>query len=416
MSESTYPTSGTDAGKNAAAASQHPVWALLTHYKAVWAAAWADRQRLDGPARQPDEVAFLPAALSLQETPPHPLPRRLAWLLMALFALSLLWACIGQVDIVAVAPGRIVVSDRTKVIQPLEVSVVREVLVKDGDVVKAGQVLVALDPTMVRADQANVREQYQAALSEELRSAALLQALKLQSAPRLDTAPQSTVDTDSLIQAQLVAEWQDILAKQAKFEAEISRRQSEIATVKETINKLEATLPLSQRREADYQALVGQGFISEHATQDRSRDRIEQERDLATQRARMQEAKAVLRESTQSLQAFVAETRRGLHERHFVASTKRAQLQAETDKMTQREKLTQLISPVDGVVQQLSVHSVGAVVTSAQPLMVIVPTSDDVTAVVNVANLDIGFVNPGQEPRSSWKRLLIQNTARSKPE
>lgn len=167
--------------------------------------------------------------------------------------------------------------------------------------------------------------------------------------------------------------------------------------MKETINKLEATLPLSQRREADYQALVSQGFISGHATQDRSRERIELERDLATQRARMLEAQAVLRESAQSLEAYWAETRRGLHERHFVASTKRAQLQAETDKMTQREKLTQLTSPVDGVVQQLSVHSVGAVVTSAQPLMVIVPASDEVTAMVNVANLDIGFVNAGQE-------------------
>lgn len=376
---------------------EHPLRVLGARYLAVWRAAWAHRHQIDGPKRLGHEVAFLPSALSLQETPPHPLPRQLAWLLMVLFVIALFWACLGQVDIVAVAPGRIVVSDRTKVIQPLEASVVREVLVKDGDVVKAGQVLVALDATMVQADQVNVREQYQAALSEELRSAALLQALKQQNAPMLGAAQQSVVGPDSLIHAQLNAEWQDIRAKQAKLEAEISRRQTEIATVKETINKLEATLPLSQRREADYQSLVSQGFISGHATQDRSRERIEQERDLATQRARMQEAQAVLRESVQSFQAFLAETRRGLHERHFVASTKRAQLQAETDKMTQREKLTQLTSPVDGVVQQLSVHSVGAVVTSAQPLMVIVPASEEVTAMVNVANLDIGFVNAGQE-------------------
>lgn len=386
-----------DSDKTKGTGQVHPFRALWAHYKAVMAAAWTDRQRLDGPSRLSDEVAFLPAALSLQETPPHPLPRRLAWLLMALFSLALLWTCFGQVDIVAVAPGRIVVSDRTKVIQPLEASVVRQVLVKDGDVVKAGQVLVNLDSTMVHADQASVREQYQAALSEELRSAALLLALKQQTPPILVAAQQIAMGADSLIQAQLSAEWQDIRAKQAKLEAEISRRQSEIATVKESINKLEATLPLSQRREADYQALVSQGFISGHATQDRSRERIEQERDLATQKARMQEAQAVLRESVQSFQAFLAETRRSLHERNFVASTKRAQLQAETDKMMQREKLTQLTSPVDGVVQQLNVHSVGAVVTSAQPLMVIVPSSEEVTAMVNVANLDIGFVNVGQE-------------------
>ena len=66
---------------------------------------------------------------------------------MALFVAALLWAVLGQVDIVAVAPGRIVVSERTKVVQPLERSVVKAVLVKDGDHVSAGQPLVELDPT-----------------------------------------------------------------------------------------------------------------------------------------------------------------------------------------------------------------------------------------------------------------------------
>jgi hemolysin D len=383
--------------KMPAQTGQYPGMALLARYSAVWRAAWSQRLRIDGAPRMADEVAFLPAALSLQETPPHPLPRYLAWLLMALFVVALAWSFWGHVDIVAVAPGRIVVSDRTKVIQPLEASVVRRVMVKDGDLVQAGQVLVELDATVVQADKASLREQYLSAWSEEVRSAALMYAMKSNSAPALDRTHQDALNDAPLLQAQLDAEWQDIRAKQAKLSAEIARRQSEIATVKETVNKLEATLPLSQRRESDYQALVSQGFISGHATQDRSRERLEQERDLATQKARLQETHASLLESTQSLSAYLAETRRNLQERHVVASTKRAQLQAEGVKLTQRERLTQLTSPVNGVVQQLSVHSVGGVVTSAQPLMVIVPTSDEVTAVVNVANLDIGFVHAGQE-------------------
>jgi hemolysin D len=151
----------------------HPLLALWAHYRAVWGAAWSERKRLDGPQRSADEVAFLPATLSLQETPPHPLPRRLAWLLMALFLIALLWTFFGKVDIVAVAVGRIVVSDRTKVIQPLEASVVRKVLVQDGDHVQAGQVLVELDSTVANADSSSVREQYLATLSDELRASAL---------------------------------------------------------------------------------------------------------------------------------------------------------------------------------------------------------------------------------------------------
>ncbi len=83
------------------------------------------RDELAGPKRLADEAAFLPAALSLQETPVHPAPRRLAIAICALFAIALVWSIVGQIDIVAVAPGRIVVSERTKVIQPLEVSVVK---------------------------------------------------------------------------------------------------------------------------------------------------------------------------------------------------------------------------------------------------------------------------------------------------
>jgi hemolysin D len=369
-----------------------PPWLQLwRRYRAAWSAAWSDRKRLDGPPRTADELAFLPAALSLQETPPHPLPRCLAWVLMAWFVIALAWACVGRVDIVAVAPGRIVVSERTKLIQPLEASVVRQVLVRDGDHVQAGQVLVELDPTMAEADRSSVREQYLAARSDELRASALLRALD-----GAEPAPQEAGPSPVLMREQLLAEWQDIVSRRRRLQAEIARKQAELGTALALVAKLEATLPLSRQRETDYQTLVSQGFISGHATQDRMRERIELERDLATQRAKVLEAQAGLAESSQSLQAYLAETRRVLHERQFASSTRRAQLQAEGSKAEQRERLTQLKAPVSGVVQQLAVHSVGGVVTSAQTLMVVVPDADEVTALVQVANPDIGFVNQGQ--------------------
>ncbi len=153
---------------------RHPFTELLSRYRAVLAHAWAHRSELAGPQRLADEAAFLPAALSLQDTPVHPAPRRLAWGLMAMFVIALVWACLGQVDIVASAPGRIIVSERTKVIQPLETSVVKRVLVKDGDRVQAGQVLVELDPTLAQADSASVQEQIKTQTSELLRTQALL--------------------------------------------------------------------------------------------------------------------------------------------------------------------------------------------------------------------------------------------------
>jgi hemolysin D len=316
---------------------------------------------------------------------------------MLLFVLALLWSYFGQVDIVAVAPGRIMVSERTKVIQPLEASVVRQVLVKDGDRVQAGQVLVELDPTMASADRASVQEQLKTQASEALRSQSLLQLLLNQKRPPLKLQPmEPDLTQDPATQSQLQSEWQDIKAKLAKLDAEATSRKAEIATVKASIAKLEATLPMAQTREADFKKLVSQGYISGHATQDKTRERVELERDLSVQRARLLETQSTLQEAEQAKAAFKAETVRLLSDRHALAATRHSQLQTEASKASQREKLTQLTAPVAGVIQQLAIHSVGGVVTSAQPLMIVVPDSATVTAEVTIANQDIGFVNAGQ--------------------
>jgi hemolysin D len=368
-------------------AARHPALDLLARYRAIFQAAWQAKDELAGPRRLADEAAFLPAALSLEHTPVHPAPRRAAIAICALFALVLAWSVFGQIDIVAVAQGRIVVSERTKTLQPLETSVVSKVQVKDGDSVKAGQVLIELDATAAKADQGNVAEQLKSADSELQRTAALLDALASQRAPR----------PTPLDAAQLSAEWQDIAARLAKLDAERMRREAEAVTVGEAIAKLEATIPLARQREQDVKGLAEQGFMNQHAGQDRARERIELERDLALQRARRLEADAVLAESRQSRTAFLAESQRNLRDRQAQARLKREQLTQERSKTEQRSRLTQLTAPVDGVVQQLAVYSAGGVVTPAQVLMVIVPRDAEVTAEVVLENKDVGFVNAGQQ-------------------
>lgn len=380
---------------------RHPFWDLLSRYEATFKAAWKARHELAGPKRLADEIAFLPAALSLQDTPAHPAPRRAAWVICALFVIALVWSIVGQVDIVAVAPGRIVVSERTKTLQPLEASVVKRVLVKDGDVVQAGQVLVELDATNASADGASVKEQLAAAVSEESRTTALIHALASHTAPLLTPSPASAGQgwgegELKRSEFQLKAEYQDITARLAKLGSERARRHAEMTTVRETIAKLEATLPMAQQREADFKRLTDEGFMAHHAGQDRTRERIEQERDLATQKARLAEAQAALMESDNARAAYLAETQRALSERQAQARSKREQLTQERSKAEQRTRLTQLTAPVAGTVQQVAIHTEGGVVTPAQALMVIVPKDSQVTAEVIIDNKDIGFVNAGQ--------------------
>src|ERR1700758_718353 len=99
------------------------------------------------------ELAFLPAALEITETPASPAGRAIAATIIAVFCLAFVWACFGTVDIVATAQGKIVPSGRTKLIQPFETGVVRAINVHDGQRVKAGESLIELDPTMTTAEQ-----------------------------------------------------------------------------------------------------------------------------------------------------------------------------------------------------------------------------------------------------------------------
>lgn len=368
---------------------RHPAVALLARYRTVLAAAWALRHELAGPQRLADEAAFLPAALSLQETPVHPAPRRLAWALMALFTAALAWSFIGQVDVVAVARGKITVLDRSKIVQPLEPAVVKAILVKEGDSVRQGQVLVELDATAPSADLASLKGQLSAAESEEQRSAALLQALQTGVLP-----PRPAMSAN--VQALLAAEWADITAKRARLAAEFQRRDAESATARAQLLKLRTVLPLARQRETDLQELSAQGFVAGHAGQDKTRERIELERDLATQDARVKEAQAALAESHHAHAAYLAETHRSLSERQTQAALKHGQLLQESAKGEHRQRLTQLTAPVSGTVQQLAIHTPGGVVTAAQPLMVVVPGDADVSAEVVIDNKDIGFIRAGQ--------------------
>jgi hemolysin D len=109
------------------------------------------------PRRTEHELAFLPAALEIAETPPSPVGRAIGATIIALFCVAVAWASLGSVDVVATAQGKLIPSGRTKLIQPFETGVVRAIHVHDGQRVKAGESLIELDPTMSEAEQDHLK-------------------------------------------------------------------------------------------------------------------------------------------------------------------------------------------------------------------------------------------------------------------
>src|ERR1700726_104918 len=139
-----------------------------------------------GRGRRGAELAFLPAALEIVETPPSPIGRAIGATIILLFCAALLGAWWGTIDIVASATGKIVPSGRTKVIQPFETGVVRSIRVQDGQAVKAGDVLIELDPTVNAAERDHLRDDL---LAEQLNIARLRAALGGGDDPVTDFTP-----------------------------------------------------------------------------------------------------------------------------------------------------------------------------------------------------------------------------------
>jgi len=375
---------------------RHAYADLFKRYAKVFRHAWSQRKALDTPALQTHEAQFLPAALALRDTPVHPAPRIALWLIIAFALIALLWAIFGRIDVVATAVGKVIPNDRTKVIQPLETAVVKSIHVRDGQTVQLGQVLIELDATSTGADSGRLRNEALTARLEAARAEAMLAALLSGQSRQMAAVTGADSARMHAEQNQLVGQYQEYQARQQQLQAESVRRQAELSTTQEQVRKLEQTAPIARQRAEDYRRLVKENFISQHGYLEREQARIEQEQDLATSRARLTEIRAALSEVQRQQATLTAETRRQLLEQHNLAAQKAASLEQELVKADQRGRLMHLTAPVAGTVQQLAVHTVGGVVTPAQPLMVIVPRENVLEVEAMLPNKDIGFVNPGQ--------------------
>src|SRR6195952_4926459 len=341
------------------------------------------------------EFAFLPAALEIVETPPSPIGRSMVVTISVLFCAALLWAWWGTIDIGASATGKIMPSSRTKIIQPFETGVVRAIQVQDGQAVKAGDVLIELDPTVNAAERDHLQNDL---LAEQLNVARLRAALAVGDGHTADFTP--PVGADPILvstQRQLLQnQVTEHRAKVAALSRQQAQREAEHATSGATIHKLEAMIPVVQQRVDIRKTLMERELSSKITYFEILQLLVEQQEELSVQKSHLTEAEAAVAAIRETRGQAAAEYRHTLSDELAKAEQKANGLAQDLIKAEQKTRLQQLTSPVDGVVQQLAIHTVGGVVTPAQALMVIVPSDSRLEIEAMVSNRDIGFVHPGQ--------------------
>jgi hemolysin D len=344
--------------------------------------------------RDRDELAFLPAALEIVETPPSPIGRAIGATLIALFVLALAWASLGHVDIVATATGKIIPTGHSKVIQPFETGVVRAIRVADGQDVNAGDVLIELDPTINEGETNHLQGDLQSA---QLDIARLRAALGDPDDPLAAFHPPEAANPAlvAMHRQLLVAQTSEHKAKIAALDGQKAQKEAELATISATIAKLEAIIPTIQERVNIRKTLNEYGSRLQYFEVLQQLTESQQER--LVQQSHYREAQAAVAAIIETRAQTVAEYRRTLLGEQTEAERKAAGFAADLSRAAQRTKLQQLTAPVSGMVQQLAVHTVGGVVTPAQTLLVLVPSDSHLEIEAMVTNHDIGFVHIGDE-------------------
>jgi hemolysin D len=345
--------------------------ALFKRYREVWGHFWEQRHELTLPELKSHEAEFLPAALSIQTHPVSPAGRLVARILMLLIVVLFVWSVLGQIDIIVNAQGKIIPGGYTKTISSVEVASVRALNVDEGQFVKAGDVLIELDTRSSDSERDKSEGDRQTAWLQAERSRAMLRSIDTGTPPKLTHLKPQNLDAQLLQDAQqhLQDQWRDYQAKFTRLEGEISRYNQ--------------ALPLATQRAKDYAELAKTNDVSQHAWFEKEQARI----DLAGQLADARHQKASL----------TAETRKAAQDALNDASRIAASSAQDVQKAKVHAELLKLTSPVDGTVQQLTMHTVGGVVPAAQPLMQIVPKQATVDMEAFMENKDVGFVQAGQD-------------------
>lgn len=371
--------------------------ALARHW-AIFKTSWRMQDEADAVAKPRTDHEFLPAALEIVERPPSPGWRWLMLSLCGLFVIGLAWSIIGKVDVIATATGKVVPSGNVKIIQPIEIGYVRAIHVKNGQHVKAGDLLIELDPTLAGADAAQASTNMLTSEVVAARNSALLAHVEGGRA-RFEAPPGTSGEiarTQAAFVRTAIAEYEgeraSLVQQRAQHSAELTGARAEVA-------KLEKTLPIVEKQLAAREELAEKGYFSKIRLLEYEQLKVEHEQNIAVQQARAEQAGAAIRDIDAQLLRL-----RGTFGKAAVAELSESQeklglAREEVTKADRRAAFQQLRAPVSGTVQQLVVNTVGGVVQPAQPLMIIVPDNAEAVVEAHILNRDIGFIREGQAVR-----------------
>lgn len=339
---------------------------------------------------QTSALDFAPEILALQQRPSAPLPRFVLYTLLSLFAILLIWSCIGKLDIVATAQGKLVPQTYVKIVQPADQGIVKEILVTEGDRVEAGQVLLRLDTTLAAADIAILAREV------ELRGLQLRRIDAEMSGTKMSLTARDSAELFREVEAQGSSRrraHEDALQMER---AVLEQAKQELEAAQAQVVKLQQLLLIYREEEASLDAVAEQGLVPKFQVSEKRRERIETEQNLSSQQRTVASLRSRISESQGRIARVASEYRQELFNERIEAQSQLQKAEQELVKQQHRGRLSELRAPQDGIIKDLATYTIGAVVGSGTVLMNLVPVDEQLVAEVMIKNEDVGFVREGQ--------------------
>ena len=349
-----------------------------------------------------DPLDFSPPLLRLQESAPNPLGRKVLWALLILLAGLLVWALVGRLDIVAVAEGKLVPESYVKIVQPSEAGIVKEILVQEGEVVHAGQVLMRMDALITEADGRSLEADYRRKRLTLRRIDAELSGKPFQA------EAQDPPGLAREVEAQYRANRAALEAALAEEHSRLLKAKHEFSAAEAVRKKLADILPHYREQEVAFDKLFKDGIVAPSEASDKRRERIEKEQELRTQESVIESARASIRQSERKLIQIESDYRRQLYAERNDIQGQADKLAQEVTKQAHRSELMELKASQESIVKDIATHTAGTVVQPGTVLLTLVPKEETLRAEVWVSNEDIGFVRQGQPVKLKFAAFPFQ--------
>ena len=360
-----------------------------------WCSKWIDMwfRALSGKDHQLDADFDTNADWAIAEQTPKG-ARLFVWLCVAAVLTLLVWAAFAVLDVVTRGEGKVIPSRQIQILQSLDGGIVSEILVKEGQTVKTGDLLLKIDPTRMVSSLRENQSQYLSLLAKAARLQALADGVQFIPPPEVATeAPEIILQEQALYESRRAE--LDAMLGVARQQA--SQRSQDLISAKARREQASSSFTLTARELEMTRPLAISGAVSDV-------ELLRLEREVARYRGERDSLNADI----PRLQSAVQEVARKIQEIELTfrnqARSELSEIQAKLNALSEgstaledRVKQTEIRSPVNGTVKQLKVNTVGGVVQPGRDVIELVPSDDALLLEARVLPKDIAFLRPGQK-------------------